>query len=76
MRKNKGKLIHINEFGLCEVASLKGRRFAFTLDKLPGYVGQPLSDFGLRIGAEVIFESDELGRVESAQVSRAATTGS
>ena len=76
MSRTKGRVIHINEFGLCEVASIEGTRFAFTLDKLSGYAGQPLHDVGLQIGAEVVFQSDEYGRVASAQVARAATAGS
>ena len=72
---SKGKVIRINDFGLCEIAA-EGKRVAFTLDKLPHYAGQPLRDLGLRVGAEVIFESDEEGRVSSAQLVHAATAGS
>ena len=75
MSDNTGKIIHINEFGLCEVVS-EGTRFAFTLDKLPDYAGQPLRDLGLRVGAKIVFQSDEKGRVASAQVARAAAAGS
>ena len=59
--------MRINEFGLCEVAA-KGRHFAFTLDKLSGYAGQPLRDVGLEIGVEVDFESDENDRIASASL--------
>lgn len=76
MSKNKGRVVRINDFGLCEVASPEGMRFAFTLDKLSDYAGQPLRDLGLRVGAEVVFQSDKFGRVASAQVARAATAGS
>ena len=68
-------MIRINEFGLCEVAA-KGRRFAFTLDKLSGYAGQPLRDVGLEIGVEVDFESDDNGRVAFASLSHAHAAGS
>ena len=74
MSEQKGRIVRINDFGLCEVASVDGRRFGFTLDKLPGYAGQPLRDVGLRVGAEVVFQSDESGRV--AEVVRAGTAGS
>lgn len=75
MSNNTGKIIHIKEFGLCEVVS-KGTRFAYTRDELPGYAGQPLRDTGLRVGAEIVFQSDEKGRVSAAQVARAAAAGS
>ena len=75
MSENKGQVIRINDFGLCEVAA-GGKRFAFTLDKLPDYAGQPLRDLGLQIGAEVVFESDERGRVASAHLAHAAAAGS
>lgn len=75
MSKGTGRVISINEYGLCEIAA-RGRRFAFTLDKLPGYAGQPLRDLGLQIGVEVDFESDENGRVASASLPHAAAAGS
>ena len=75
MSKDRGRVVRINEFGLCEVKA-KGRRFAFTLDKLPGYAGQPLRDVGLEIGVEVDFESDEDGRVASASLPNAHAAGS
>lgn len=71
MSERQGKVIRINDFGLCEVAA-EGKRFAFTLDRLPHYAGQPLRDLGLRVGAEVTIESDAKGRVASARVSHAA----
>ncbi len=72
MSENKGRVIYINDFGLCEVASNDGELFAFTLDKLSGYAGQPLGDIGLRVGAQVKFLSDEAGRVASAHVADTA----
>ncbi len=76
MSKNIGKVIRINDFGLCEVATNERLRVAFTLDKLSGYAGQPLRDLGLKVGAEVVFQSDEHGRVASAEVAHAASAGS
>ena len=76
MKQNKGKVIHINEYGLCEVATDERVRVAFTLDKLSGYAGQPLREIGLRVGTEIVFESDDDGRVSSAEVARAAAAGS
>ena len=75
MGEKKGRIVHINDFGLCEIATDERVRVAFTLDKLLGYAGQPLRDVGLRVGAEVIFQSDGSGRVESAQIARAAAAG-
>ena len=76
MSNNVGKVIRINDFGLCEVATDERLRVAFTLDKLSGYAGQPLRDLGLKVGAEVVFQNDENGRVASAQVAHAAAAGS
>ena len=66
----KAKISRINEFGLCEV-TVSGnprRRAGFTLDKLDGYSGQPLREFGIRAGAKVIFIEDARGRVKSARL--------
>lgn len=71
MSKRRGKVIRINDFGLCEVAA-EGKRISFTLDKLPHYSGEPLRELGLQVGADVLFESDENGRVASARVLNAA----
>ena len=75
MSMNKGRVVRINDFGLCEVVA-GGRRFAFTLDKLPGYAGEPLRDLGLQIGVEVDFESDKYGRIASASLAHANAVGS
>lgn len=40
-----------------------GALFCFRLNKLEGYRGEPLREFGLRIGTAVEFDSDENGRV-------------
>ena len=74
MSESMGKIIRINEFGLCEVA-VGEKRAAFTLDKLAHYAGEPLRDVGLRVGAEVAFERDGKGRVASARVVHAETAG-
>ncbi len=66
----KATISRINDFGLCEVTvpGNPGRRAGFTLDKLVGYSGQPLREFGIRAGAEVEFVEDARGRVESARL--------
>ena len=74
MSENKGKVIHINDFGLCQIATNEHLLVAFTLDKLSGYAGQPLRDVGLKVGAEVVFQSDGDGRVTSAGIA-SATAG-
>ena len=71
MSRKRGRVIRINDFGLCIVVS-DDTRFGFTLDKLSGYFGQPLRDIGLVEGAEVSFESDDKGRIQSAQLHHAA----
>lgn len=76
MSQNRGKVTHINDYGLCEVATDERVRVAFTLDKLSGYAGQPLRDLGLKVGAEVVFQSDDDGRVSSAKLAHAAAAGS
>ncbi len=76
MSETKGRVIHINDFGLCQVTTNEHRRVAFTLDKLSGYAGQPLRDVGLKIGTEVLLQSDGNGRVASARVANAAAAGS
>lgn len=76
MNQNKGRVIHINDYGLCEVATDERLRVAFTLDKLSGYAGQPLRDLGLRVGTEVVFQSDDDGRVSSAALANATAAGS
>lgn len=68
MSKNRGRILRINDFGLCEIETEEHRRVAFTLDKLADYAGQPLRDHGLEVGAAVIVESDRSGRVKSAQL--------
>jgi hypothetical protein len=40
-----------------------GGLFCFRLNRLEGYRGEPLREFGLRIGVTVEFDSDENGRV-------------
>ena len=76
MSENKGKVIDINDFGLCQVATNEHLRVAFTLDKLSGYAGQPLRDLGLKVGTEVVFQSDGDGRVAFARIANAAAAGS
>ena len=69
----KARISRINSFGLCEVVwSREAGRAAFTLDKVIGYGGQPLREFGIREGAEVELIEDETGRIESAQLVDAA----
>ena len=75
MSRKRGRVTRINDFGLCIVISDE-TRFGFTLDKLSGYFGQPLRDIGLVEGAEVSFESDELGRIRSAQLDHAPAAAS
>lgn len=76
MSETKGRVIHINDFGLCQVATNGDRRVAFTLDKLSDYAGEPLRHIGLKVGTEVLLESDGSGRVASARVANAAAAGS
>ena len=40
MGSQKGEVLRVNDFGLCEVALPGGIRKAFTLDKLNGYLGE------------------------------------
>ena len=75
MSESMGKVIRINEFGLCEMA-VGEKRAAFTLDKLAHYAGEPLRDVGLRVGAHVVFKRDQKGRVASARVVHTDTVGS
>lgn len=66
----KATISRINEFGLCEV-TVPGnpcRRAGFTLDRLVGYSGQPLREFGIRAGAKVKFVEDASGKVKSARL--------
>ena len=51
-----GTIKRINEFGLCEVHTEDGTRAVFMLDKLDGYAGQPLKEFGVKVGARVWLE--------------------
>ena len=69
----KARIVRINEFGLCEVTVIgEARRAAFTLDKIKGYGGQPLGEFGIRVGAQVEFTEDRSGRIQEAHVVNAA----
>ena len=69
----KARISRINGFGLCEAVRVKeAGRAAFTLDKVVGYGGQPLREFGIREGAEVELVEDETGRIESAKLVDAA----
>ena len=73
--KVKAKIVRINEFGLCEVSVIDGaRRAAFTLDKIEGYGGQPLSEFGIMVGAQVEFTEDRSGRIQEAHLVDKKTT--
>ena len=70
----KARISRINRFGLCEV--IRAERpdgAAFTLDKVFGYGGQPLREFGIEEGAEVELVEDERGRVDHVHVVGAAT---
>ena len=69
----KARISRINGFGLCEVVRVEeAGRAAFTLDKVIGYGGQPLREFGIEEGAEVELIEDETGRIESARLVDAA----
>ena len=69
----KAEIVRINDFGLCEVTVIDGsRRAAFTLDKIEGYGGQPLGEFGIRVGVQVEFTEDHSGRIQEAHLVHAA----
>lgn len=69
----KATIVRINEFGLCEVTVIsESLRAAFTLDKIKGYGGQPLGEFGIRVGAQVEFIEDRNGRIQETHVVNAA----
>ncbi len=74
MASNKGTVTNINDFGLCEIRTNDGSRFAFTLDQLkrPRYTGEPLHAYGLCNGVQVVLETDDAGCVKSVQVAHAA----
>lgn len=67
-----GTIVRVNGYGLCEVRVddlKKGpRRTGFTLNQLAGYRGQPVKEFGIRVGADVEIEEDNEGRVKSARL--------
>ena len=70
----RARISRINRFGLCEVVRVeKTDRAAFTLDKLIGYGGQPLREFGIEEGAEVELVEDETGRINHVYLVNAAT---
>lgn len=74
MATTSATVLRINDFGLCEVAidEQNGRRRAgFTLDKLVGYRGEPVREFGIWKGVRVIVEETG-GRVDSAKLANAA----
>ena len=72
-RRVRARISRVNDFGLCEVVRTDDTfRSAFTLDKITGYGGQPLREFGIEKGAEVELIEDETGRVESATLVDAA----
>ena len=66
-----GVIVRINDFGLCEVNTDSHKRAVFMLDKLSGYAGQPLNDFGLRVGTKVYLQQDTSGRVSSVRIAKA-----
>ena len=69
----KAEIVRINDFGLCEVMVIgDSRRAAFTLDKIEGYGGQPLGEFGIRVGTQVEFTEDDSGRIQEAHLVHAA----
>lgn len=73
-KRFRARILRINGFGLCEADRKdEAGRAAFTLDKVIGYGGQPLREFGIEEGAEVELIEDETGRVESVELVDAAT---
>ena len=72
----EGIIDHINDFGLCEVITDTEIRTVFTLDKLSGYVGQPLNDLGLKVGTRVLLRHDASGRVSSVRLANATAASS
>ena len=74
MTAMSASVVRVNDFGLCEVAvddQNDRRRAGFTLDKLVGYRGEPVREFGIREGVKVVIEEFD-GRVESAKLANAA----
>ncbi len=67
-----GTIVRVDRYGLCEVRLEDGgdypRRTGFMLNWLDGYRGEPMKKFGIRKGAGVAIEEDELGRVKSARL--------
>ena len=46
----------INDFGLCQVMINNTERAAFMLDKIEGWDGRPLKEFGIVVGARVLIK--------------------
>ncbi len=66
-----GTIVRVNRYGLCEVRvndRTGPRRTGFTLNRLAGYRGQPVKEFGIRVGVGVEIEEDDEGRVKSARL--------
>lgn len=67
----EGRIVRINRNGLCEIRvndPMGDRRSGFRLNKLAGYRGQSMKEFGIRVGAGVEIEEDNEGRVKSARL--------